>query len=142
MLILIYIVLLIFLVIKYKLAQGIKLYLPPLFSGLISLAALGYLSIPLTLFNLLALILVLGISTDYVIFFAETKSSYKNNYNGTMLATFLSAISTILSFGLLSLSNTAVIHYFGFTVLIGIISAFILSPSVIKINKIISGEKN
>ena len=128
LLILIYITLFIFLLIRYGLPQGICLYLPPLFSSLITLSILGYLSIPITLFNLLALILVLGISTDYVLFFAETNS----NYRSTMLATFLSAISTILSFGLLSLSNTAVIHYFGVTVLIGITSAFILSPIAIK----------
>jgi predicted exporter len=127
LLIFIYIILLIFLLIRYRLNLGITLYLPPLFSCLITLAMLGYLAIPLTLFNLLALILVLGISTDYVLFFAETRS----NYRSTMLATSLSAISTILSFGLLSLSNTAVIHYFGFTVLIGITSAFILAPAVI-----------
>lgn len=125
---LIYIVLLAFLVVRYGLYQGIQLYLPPLFACLVSLAMLGYLSIPLTLFNLLALILVLGISTDYVLFFAETYSSYRS----TMLATFLSAVSTILSFGLLSLSSTAVIHDFGITVLFGITTAFILSPTVIK----------
>ncbi len=117
----------VFLLCRYGLKMGFGLYLPPLFSCLIALSAFGYLSIPLTLFNLLALILVLGISTDYVIFFAETYSNYKS----TMLATFLSAVSTILSFGLLCISNTAVIKQFGITVLIGITAAFILSPTTI-----------
>ena len=42
-------------------------------ASLLSLAIQSLFSIPLTLFTLLALILILGISVDYVIFFVETK---------------------------------------------------------------------
>ena len=85
---------------------------------------MGWLAIPLTLFNTLALILILGLAMDYVLFFAETKSGYQS----TMLATSLSAIATMMSFGLLVLSNTPVLHHFGLTVLIGVGSAFLLTP--------------
>ena len=51
-----------------------------------------------------------------------------------MLALALSAITTILSFGLLSLSSTPAVHYFGLTVLVGITVSFLLSPIVIKVN--------
>ena len=128
----VYSILLLLLILRYKFKKGILYFLPSLSASLLSLAIMGIFAIPLTLFNVLALILVLGISMDYVFFFAETKASYQS----TMLAVSLSAITTILSFGLLSLSGTPVIHYFGLTLLIGILSSFILSPSVLMINKV------
>ncbi|WP_162902305.1 MMPL family transporter [Facilibium subflavum] len=110
---------------RYKSLKKVICYaLPPLAAIGITLATLGLFHIPLTLFSLLALILVLGISVDYVIFFAETRSSFSS----TMLAVSLSAITTILSFGLLMFSQTPVVHYFGISVFIGITSAFLLSP--------------
>lgn len=57
----------------------------------------------------------------------ETKTTDQS----TILAVTLSAITTLLSFGLLSLSDTPVVHFFGVALLVGILSAFILAPSVI-----------
>lgn len=99
-------------------------FLPPFYASLLSLSIQAFLGIPITLFTVLALILVLGIGADYVIFFIETKGHFRS----TMLAITLSALTTILSFGLLALSTTPIIHYFGVTVLIGILTAFLLSP--------------
>jgi len=112
--------------IRYSIKKSIIYFLSPFSSIIITLGLLGWFHIYFTLFNLFGLILILGISLDYMIFFVETKSSY----NSTMLATSLSAIATILSFGLLSISKTPVVHYFGITVLIGIISAVLLSPVI------------
>jgi len=126
LLLLAYMVLFILLLIRYSFKRGLIYFLPPAGACILSLGALGWLGVPLTLFNVLALILILGIGVDYILFFAETKS----NYNSTMLATSLSAIITILSFGLLTFSSTPVIHYFGITVLVGITSAFLLAPLV------------
>lgn len=119
-----YAALFILLVARYSLKKAGYCFLPPVMSGALSLGALGWLGIPLTLFNVLALVLTLGIAVDYVVFFAETKA----NYQSTMLATALSAIATLLSFGLLVCSTTPVIHHFGIVVLIGISSAFLLAP--------------
>lgn len=124
LLLIVYLVLLLLLIARYSFKRAILYFLPPAAACALSLAVLGWLNVPLTLFNLLAVFLILGVGVDYVLFFAETKSSYQ----GTMLAVSLSAIITILSFGLLALSATPVIHYFGITVLVGITSAFILAP--------------
>lgn len=124
LLLLAYLALLILLTLRYSLRKAIIYFLPPTAASALSLAGLGWLGIPFTLFNLLGVILILGLGVDYVLFFAETKSSYKV----TMLAVSLSAIISILSFGLLALSATPVIHYFGITVLIGISSALLLAP--------------
>lgn len=120
----IFLLLLILLILRYRLKPALHYFMPPLGACLYTLGILGWLHIPFTLFNLLALLLVLGISVDYVIFLAESKQLYR----GTMLAIVLSTLTTILSFGLLALSATPVIHYFGLTVLIGILCAFLLAP--------------
>lgn len=123
----IYGVLLLLFLWRYKLKKGFIYFLPSLGAGLMSLAVMGLCNIPLTLFSVLALVLVLGISMDYVLFFVETKTTYES----TTLAVTLSAITTLLSFGLLSLSHTPVVHFFGVTLLVGIFTAFILAPSVL-----------
>ena len=129
LLVIAFVALFILLFVRYRFKKACLYILPPIFASLLSLATIGWLHIPLTLFSILALILVLGIAVDYVLFFSETKSKFSS----TMLATSLSAITTILSFGLLALSSTPAIEYFGLTVLIGIGSAFLLSPIVMKL---------
>ncbi|MCG6450903.1 hypothetical protein K6U33_08595, partial [Vibrio parahaemolyticus] len=81
----------------------------------------------LNLFNLLALVLVIGIGIDYTLFFAEQARSHS-----TLLAITLSATTTLLSFGLLALSQTHAIHSFGVTTLSGIFVAWLLSPLAIQ----------
>lgn len=71
----IYLVLLFLLLWRYKLKRGFVYFLPSLNAGLLSLAVMGLLGIPLTLFNVLALVLVLGISMDYVLFFCGNKNN-------------------------------------------------------------------
>lgn len=76
------------------------------------------------LFSTLALFLVFGIGIDYGIFYAEARS--RSRYIN--LAIGLSALTTFLSFGLLSLSDTPAIHTFGLTMFTGILTVFLLSP--------------
>ncbi len=95
----------------------------------------GVLGSTLNLFNLLGLILILGIGIDYTLFFSEQKKSLS-----TLLAITLSGLTTLLSFGLLSLSQTHAIHSFGITVLTGIFVAWLLSP--LAINNEQATEKN
>jgi predicted exporter len=118
-------------IVRYSFVQSLVYILVPILACSASLSVFGLFHIPLTLFSVLAMMLVLGISMDYVIFLAESHDDYK----GTMLALSLSAITTILSFGLLSLSDTPAIHYFGLTVLVGIVLAFLISPIAIKVKK-------
>jgi predicted exporter len=50
----------------------------------------------------------------------------------TLLAIILSTLTTMLSFGLLSLSATAAIASFGLTLLLGILTSFTLAPLALK----------
>ncbi|MGF1734844.1 MMPL family transporter [Photobacterium satsumensis] len=108
---------------RYGAAKGIRVMLPPVIACFVGIAITGYLGSFLNIFNLLGLFLILGIGIDYTLFFAEQSTSHS-----TLLAITLSAITTILSFGLLSLSDTQAIHSFGITVLTGILTAWLLAP--------------
>lgn len=114
----------------YGLSKAFKVLLPPFVAGIVALAITVVFAIPITIFNLLALLLVLGIGIDYTLFFAEQKE--KVSSENTYLAITLSAITTVLSFGLLALSETQAIHGFGVTVLTGIIVAWLLAPFAMK----------
>ena len=59
---------------RYGLKRAALVLTPPLLAALLALAMLGWFGQALTLFNLIALLLVLGIGIDYSIFFAEAKS--------------------------------------------------------------------
>lgn len=78
----------------------------PLLAALCSLASLGWLGQPLTLFSLFGLLLVTAISVDYSILMHERIGGSAVSLLGTLLA----ATTTWLSFGLLAVSNTPVAH--------------------------------
>jgi len=66
---------------------------------------------------------VLGIGVYASIFLRESQGSPH-----TWLAVSLAAITTLLAFGLLALSQTPVLHQFGLTVLLGIVGVWLLAP--------------
>lgn len=111
---------------RYRLRVGLTMMIPPLGAGLLALSVSALTGVPLNLFNTLALILVLGIGIDYTIFFAERP----DHRDTTMHAVLLSAVTTILSFGLLALSGTPVISSFGLMVFVGILASLLLAPVV------------
>lgn len=99
----------------------------PALAALLTLATLGLIGSPLSLFHTLALILVFGIGIDYSLFFANAQQHAK----AVMMAVFMSACSTLLAFGLLAFSQTQAIHYFGLTLSLGITFSFLLSPLIL-----------
>lgn len=105
--------------------NGFSLILPPLLAALLTLSVLGFLGQPFHLVHVLALLLILGMGVDYTIFIAE---SPPNDCPTTLLALTLSALTTVFSFGLLSLSQQAVLQAIGLTTLIGIALTLVLAP--------------
>ena len=114
---------------RYNFRQAFLVITPPFIAACAGLAITSLMGISISIFNLLALILILGIGIDYTLFFAEQKQLKSEN---TLVAITLSAITTVLSFGLLALSETQAIHGFGMTVLSGIIVAWLLAPLAMK----------
>jgi predicted exporter len=102
-----------------------RVLIPTALASVFVLAFIGLIGQPLQLFHVLALMLLLGVGVDYGIFLHEQK----NDRNHTAwLAVGLSALSTILSFGLLGLSHTPALQAFGLTMLIGTIAVWMFVP--------------
>ena len=111
---------------KFGWRNGLTIISVPVVSALVALAMLGWFDQLFSLFNLFALLLVLGIGIDDAIFFfiAEDKRA------STSLAVTLSALTTLLAFGLLAISSTQIVHAFGFTVATGILTALMCAPLI------------
>ncbi|GAB3092130.1 hypothetical protein G8770_05015 [Aestuariicella hydrocarbonica] len=111
------------LALRYR-TQVWRIIAAPALASLITLSALQLCHVPVTIFHGLALLLVLGIGLDASIFLYDSRNSAH-----TWLAVTLSSLTTLLAFGLLTLSATPVLHFFGQTVLIGIICVWFLAPA-------------
>jgi predicted exporter len=77
----------------------------------------------LTLFHILGLLLVLGLSVDTAVFYLELGLDGES-----WLASTLAAVTSILAFGLLSLSQVPVLHYFGTVVFSGLLCTWLITP--------------
>ena len=98
---------------------------PTALASIATLTLLGMAGQNLQLFHVLALMLLLGVGVDYGIFLHEDLS--RRDPVG-WLTVGLSALSTLLSFGLLSLSKTPALQAFGLTMLIGTVAVWLIVP--------------
>lgn len=98
---------------------------PTALASIVTLAIFGITGQGVQLFHILALMLLLGIGVDYGIFFHERRA---DNDGAAWLAVALSALSTLLSFGLLGLSQTPALQAFGLTMAIGIGAVWLIVP--------------
>lgn len=73
---------------------------------------------PLTLFHLVALLLVAGIGSNYALFFEQPPPDERER-RATAFSTLFCAATTMLAFGLLAASRTPVLEIIGGTVAIG-----------------------
>ncbi len=79
----------------------------------------------LSLFNLIALILVTGLGLDYVLFYGRERP--RTDDRATASAVLICAVSSLLVFGILSLSEIPVLRSIGATVAAGVIAAYLLA---------------
>lgn len=105
----------ILMIVRYRQISAWALVAVPGCSVMVCMLVFHQLKIEITLFHTMALFLVLGLGMDYVIFVREIDDHIER----TLTAIVLSAITSLLSFGLLSLSGLPVVSAFGFTVLVG-----------------------
>ncbi|MFP3677690.1 MMPL family transporter [Pseudomonas sp. SIMBA_041] len=112
------------LMLPFGFGGALRIVALPLLAALCSLASLGWLGQPLTLFSLFGLLLVTAISVDYAILMREQVGGAAVSLLGTLLA----ALTTWLSFGLLAVSSTPAVSNFGLSVSLGLAFSFILAP--------------
>jgi len=111
---------------KFGWRNGATIMSVPVAALAVSLAMLGWFDQLFSLFNLFALLLVLGIGVDYGLFFFMAGDRRAS----TSLGVTLSALTTLLAFGLLAISSTEIVHAFGFTVTAGIVTALLSAPLI------------
>ncbi len=122
-----FIVVMVILVAKYGLKAGALSSIATIGSALLALTLSQLFSSYLNIFNLLAVLLIIALAIDYVIFYHEHGLQAK-----TFLAISLSALSSAAVFGILVFSATPAVSSFGLTVMVGIVSIFILAPIAAK----------
>lgn len=108
----------------FGVGAALRIVALPLLAAMCSLASLGWLGQPLTLFSLFGLLLVTAIGVDYAILMRERIGGAAVSLLGTLLA----AVTTWLSFGLLALSSTPAVSNFGLAVSLGLAFSFLLAP--------------
>lgn len=119
-----YLLVMLVLLLRYR-GESWRIILPPLLASLLTLAIQVQIEGGLNLFNMLAVILILGIGLDMGIFLSETGEAAH-----TWLAVSLSAYTSLLAFGLLSFSATPVLYHFGIVVATGLCLVWLITPLV------------
>jgi predicted exporter len=78
----------------------------------------------LTVFHLIAMLLVMGIGLNYALFFDRPEGK------STLSALFVTCATTLLAFGTLAWSSNPVLHAIGLTVSVGALAAFMTSAAL------------
>ncbi|WP_175907209.1 MMPL family transporter [Burkholderia sp. BCC1640] len=113
---------------RYGVRGGIATTLPVVFAIALTLAAFGYARVPLTLFNWLALMLVLGVGANYAVFLREGCMRDSAGIGAVWTGVLLSAATTLLSFGMLGASAMPALRSFGTTLAMGIVFSVLFAP--------------
>lgn len=117
------------LLLRFRSVRDLWLLSVPMSSSAMLLIVASLTGIELNLFHIMALFLVLGFGMDYSIFVREMG----RHRNVTLQAILLSALTSVLSFGLLGLSAIPIVASFGLTLFVGnsfnLIAALVFSAS-------------
>lgn len=97
--------------------QGGKILAVPIAAAIGTVAVLGWLGIPVSLFAMFGLLLVSAIGIDYAVYALNAGHSTDARLGGMLLA----ALTTGISFAILTFSGTPAVAAFGMTVGIGVI---------------------
>lgn len=117
---------LLILAIRYGWRGGIACILPPLGGCVLALALQGWMGVPVNLFSTFSLLLLLGMGIDYSVYLREGRHG-EQAASSSMFAISLSALTTLLAFGLLNFSSTPFIRSIGLTLAPGILMIWLLA---------------
>jgi predicted exporter len=119
-------VIMVLLWVVFRRVKAMGLVCLPIVTSLTIMAVLAYAGIPLNIFHLFGAFLILGLGMDYALF------AYANGIHDrvSQRAIALSVITSALSFGLLALSSTPMVHAFGVTLLAGCCLNVLFAPLI------------
>jgi predicted exporter len=105
-------------------ARAFAIVAPSLLAVLLTLGVLGFAGARVSLFHVLALLLVVYLGADYAVFRAEGQR--RGGHTGAAVA--LSCLTSAVSFGALGLTSFAVTKALGVTLCLGLTLSYLLSP--------------
>ncbi len=108
-----------------SLDAALRTLLPVVAAMVLTVAALQVMGISLSLFHLVALLLVAGIGMDYALFFRRAAIAGDDARTGHALA--VCALSTSAVFGILAYSAVPVLHAIGVCVALGVASSYVIA---------------
>jgi predicted exporter len=109
------------------LAGGLRIALVLAGALLLTFAALHAIGEQITIFHLTAALLLAGVGLDYALFISRTGREDTGDAARALGAVITCMVTTLLTFGLLALCRTPVLHATGLTVCIGVAAAFLLA---------------
>jgi predicted exporter len=114
------------LLVIYRHWRALLLVMVPALSTMVTLLFFAVINQPMTLFHYMALFLVLGLGMDYMIF-AKDMVRNASIRTSTLQAIVLSALTSLLSFGLLGVSSLAIVAGFGLTLFVGSLANVVMA---------------
>ena len=119
-----------FAVIVLALAIGLRsaravwqVVIPVVIALVLTAGLLHVLGVRLTVFHLIAMLLVMGIGLNYSLFFDRPEPDPAAR-GRTLFSLFMNSATTLIAFGTLACSSSPVLHAIGLTVAIGALTAF------------------
>lgn len=107
-------------------AATARVLAPVLAATLITVATLALAGVQLTLFHLVALLLVIGVGTNYALFFNQPQ--HRQDERALMLLSLaVASLATLISATALAFSGTPVLRAIGLTAAVGTVYALVLS---------------
>jgi precorrin-6B methylase 2 len=113
---------------------------PTLFALVCTLGTLNIMGQPLTIPTLMVAVVVIGMGTDYALYLVRAYQRYLEEYNPSLglirMSVFLSFATTFLGFGVLALSDNAMLKSAGIGLALGIgysfLGAVTIAPPLLK----------
>lgn len=107
-------------------AAVLRTLMPIALAGVTTVVVLPLIGQPLSVFHMVALMLMVGVGLDYSLFFNRSIGD-ESEWCRTFRAVVMCAVTTLLSFGLLAFCTTPVMRGIGSAVAIGVACAFVFS---------------
>ena len=115
------------------LAGGLRIATALAGALILTFAVLAALGERISVFHLTAALLLAGVGMDYALFLANTRATARSGEESAEEAAralgsvITCMVTTLLTFGLLALCRTPVLHATGLTVTVGVAAAFLLA---------------
>jgi predicted exporter len=113
----------------HSIARAARVLAPALAAVLIDAAFLLLVGKALSLFNLVAFLLVVGMGLNYALFFERPQRDAAERAR-TRISLMVCGATTVSAFGCLALSQTPVLHAIGVTVAVGSVLSFLLAAAL------------